>query len=84
VFDVSFMLKSDIDPKLIKFFIEIVEWQERSLELHINFTNPLLISQGLKDDLMVLSIKNPLLFVSAETLRPIPNNKLALLVEMPR
>ena len=64
VVDFQFIVKSDEDPDEIKFFLNIVEWSERSIELFINFTSPLVISKGRNNDAIICNFKNPNLFIS--------------------
>ena len=43
--------------------------------LSINYSKPLAISKGSSADLMKIKVKDPLLFVSAETLKPLSRSK---------
>ena len=46
VLDIMFLLKSDIEPEDIKYYLMIHEWTPNHIKVFINFTNPLIISQG--------------------------------------
>ena len=68
--DIRFVLRSDLDPKDLKYSIVVEEWTETKFKLKINFTDPFLISQGEERDVAYISIKNPALFVSKKTGKP--------------
>tara|TARA_B110000285_G_C14829357_1_gene470166 strand:+ start:310 stop:588 length:279 start_codon:yes stop_codon:yes gene_type:complete len=61
------VLKSDVNPEDVKYFLKIEEWNEDSISILMNFTTPLLISQGLERDEVYMDIINPYLFISKET-----------------
>ena len=44
-----------------------MKWTPRELDVFINFTNPLLISNGLLSDKITIAIKDSSLFTSAVT-----------------
>ena len=46
IFDLKFLLKSDMEPEDIKYFLLIQDWTPTELKVKVNFTNPLLISNG--------------------------------------
>ena len=48
--DFKFVLRSDLDPKDIVYYLELVDWQMDHLDIYVNFTEPLLISKGLIQD----------------------------------
>lgn len=64
IFDFRFVLKSDIDPKDIKYTVAITAWEKKSIKIFVNFTNPLAISQGDERDTVYITIKNPAWFKS--------------------
>ena len=84
VFDISFILKSDIDPKNISYAVEIKEWTEYKVSLAFNFSDPLLISQGTENDLVSLVVKNPYLFVTEDTVTPLSKERKQVILELPR
>lgn len=49
-FDFIFILKSEVDPAEIKYFLEITYWDEYQVNVFMNFSNPLLISKGIFKD----------------------------------
>ena len=65
VMDFEFFLKSDmVDSEDIKYFLKMKNWTENSFDISINFTDPMIISQGEFRDEFKMVIKNPYLFVS--------------------
>ena len=44
VLDLKFIVKSDIDPTTIKYYLHMREWTENHLKIFINFTDPFQIS----------------------------------------
>lgn len=50
----------------------------------MNFTNPLEVSQGVEEDLVLCTINTPELFVSAETGEKLSNDKLTMVKSIPR
>lgn len=63
----DFIMKSDVNPEDIEYSILLNEWTPSVFDIAINITTPLLISKGLYRDTLYVKIKNPSLFVSAET-----------------
>ena len=47
IMDLEFVLRSDLKIEDVKFYLSITEWTEYEMQVFVNFTNPLLISQGL-------------------------------------
>ena len=41
LFDIKFIMKSGVDPKLVEYYLEANTWNATHFELSINFTNPL-------------------------------------------
>ena len=60
-------MKSDVDPSLIGYNLILNEWTASHLDVKLNITTPLLISIGEESDTVFVKVKNPSLFVSAET-----------------
>lgn len=67
VMDFTFISLEEIDYSKLVYYLEIEKWTEQEIDLRINFTNPLMISNGIKEDLVICRIKNRKLFVSKET-----------------
>ena len=84
IFAVRFILSSNIDPKDIKYFLEIKKWDATGLDIFVNFTDPMLISRGEERDLIEITIKRPQLFVSAETGEMIDTSDLVFYQTIPR
>ena len=70
ILDLRFVLKSGINPDDIKYQLIIKEWTEDKFVIKVNFSDPYQISQGEERDAAFISVKNPALFVSAETGKP--------------
>ena len=51
----------------MRFSLDLTDWREDGIDLLINFTNPEIVSQGKQSDKVQMIIKNPNLFISAET-----------------
>jgi hypothetical protein len=62
VFDIVFVLKSDVEPTEIGYFLEIEQWDEYGIKVFINFTNSMLISKGLSEDEVICTVLNKNLF----------------------
>ena len=84
VMNVNLVIHSKVDPAKIKYFIEIVKWTSDDFEIFLNFTNPLLLSQGSQPDEVYLSVKNPYLFLSKATGEPINTKNLDIHSYIPR
>lgn len=65
--ELDFIMKSDVDPKDIGYNIYINEWTPSKFDVTVNITTPLIISLGEQRDTVYVKIKNPSLFISAET-----------------
>ena len=65
--ELTFIMKSDVDPKEIGYNIILNEWTASHIDIKLNFTNPELLSIGAESDTVFVKIKDPSLFVSAET-----------------
>jgi hypothetical protein len=84
VADVSLVINSNVDPKDIKYFLTITHWTEEGIGILMNVTTPLLISKGTKRDQAVFRIKNPSLFISEKTGKPIGGGNLVMTTSLPR
>lgn len=63
----KFVLKSDINPEDIKYFMTIESWTPRKLKIKVNMTDPTIISKGMERDTIYLKIKNSDMYRSAES-----------------
>ena len=80
----EFLLKSDQDPSNFKYDLFIKNWTETGMVLHINFTDPLIVSQGKLFDEALIKVKNRNLFVSQETGKKYPQNDGGIIDQFPR
>lgn len=62
ILSLRFMLKSEINPEDIKYYLELISWTETNMEIFVNFTDPLIVSKGNNQDRIVCMIKNKHLF----------------------
>ena len=67
ILELDFIMKSDVDPSTIGYNIILHEWTASYIDIELNFTNPLVLSIGEEPDTVFVKIKNPALFISAET-----------------
>ena len=55
----------------MEFFVDLVDWNEKSIELQFNFSKPLIISQGEVLDKVYIKIKDRSWFVAKESGWPV-------------
>lgn len=79
-----FVLNSGVNPDDIKFFLEITDWNEQGMELFINFTNPLLISQGILKDQVICKVLNKKLFMSYDGREVLRSDRIYIQEKIPR
>lgn len=60
--DIQLILKSDIEIENIEYFLEVKNWTTVSMDVFINFTDPLLISKGRFLDEVICKVLNRDLF----------------------
>lgn len=65
IIGLEFTVQSDVNPKKLQYYIEIIEWTTQNLKLKFNFADTSKISQGLMNDKMSIQIKNPTYFASS-------------------
>lgn len=70
--DFSFILNSEEEQRDIQFTLALKDWQEESLQVQVNFTDPLIISKGLSLDQVLCRVRRRDLFVSKMTGKIIP------------
>ena len=58
---------SEGKSKDLGYFLTVDSWDQRGIVLSVNFTNPLMISQGKFNDKVTFHILDANFFVSAET-----------------
>jgi hypothetical protein len=61
------VLKSEISTKDLKYFMTLKEWTGRAVIIGVNFTKPLMISAGSKNDQVKVEVLDQIYFVSAES-----------------
>jgi hypothetical protein len=44
--NITFVVKSDVDPSEIEYYLMLEKWEIDDLWVRINFTQPLLVSKG--------------------------------------
>jgi hypothetical protein len=59
--------KSEISTKDLKYFMTLQEWTSKYVVIGVNFTKPLMISAGSKNDQVKIDILDKIYFVSAES-----------------
>ena len=84
IMTVEFLVRSDKNPSDLKYYLGIEEWSEEGIRLYLNFTNPLEVSQGVEEDLVLCTITTPELFVSAADNVPLGGDKLTMVQAFPR
>jgi hypothetical protein len=55
----NFIVKSDIEPSDLQFFLTLEQWYERDMWIRINFTEPLYVSKGKYNDAVIIEFKTP-------------------------
>jgi len=63
IMDFQFVRNSKAEDP-IEFFISLTNWTEHKLEVLVNFTKPILISNGAQLDQVLIKIKNRDYFIS--------------------
>jgi hypothetical protein len=69
-----FVVKSDIEPSDLQYFLTLEQWSERDMWIRINFTEPLYVSKGKYNDAVIIDFKTPQLIrtkVGGKTLKSI-------------
>ena len=62
--EIQFVMKSDLDPSQIEYYLTLDEWDTDKVTLKVNFAEPLLVSKGVSRDSVTVDIKEPSLFRS--------------------
>ena len=61
---IQFIMKSDLDPSQIEYYLTLDEWNTDKVTLKVIFAEPLLVSKGVSRDSVSVEIKEPSLFRS--------------------
>jgi len=72
------------DASEISYDVFINKWDENGIDLQLNFSNPLAVSQGRGNDKAMVSIKNPGLFVSKSSGKMIQAENALAVQNVPR
>lgn len=56
-----------MNPKLVKYNIQLLDWTTKELELLVDFADPSMISKGTLNDKIEIKVRNPTYFVSDES-----------------
>lgn len=84
ILDFTFVMKSDVDPRALKFYVSLEEWTEDKFNVSLKFEDPMLISQGQERDTVFIKVKNKNYFISQETGLPIDTSNLLIKQTLPR
>lgn len=72
------------DSNFILYTLDLIRWDKRGMEILINFTDPLMISNGENRDSVEFVIKNPMQFVSELTGLPLSQEKVQITKTIPK
>ena len=68
LFLIELALYSPIAQQHLNYTATLHSWEASRIQIHLNFSDPLLISQAEIDDILIFSINDPSVFVSNITL----------------
>jgi hypothetical protein len=68
----------------VTFYLTLKSWTSSNMEINMNFSDPLAVSDGINPDNIVVTIKNPDLFISKETFQKLPGDRTMMAIRMPR
>ena len=83
IMDVKFKSAGE-DSNFVLYTLDLLSWDKNGIEIHINFTNPLAISNGGNRDGIEFVIKNPAQFVSAATGKTLSPEKAVIYETIPK
>lgn len=83
IMEMIFLLNSDQNQEDIGYFLELIEWTEAAMKVHINFTNPLLVSNGEVPDVIFAKIKNTHMFQAKNSNERLFANQAYLRYQLP-
>ena len=84
LFNVNLVMKSDVDITNLTYYLKVDSWTPSKLEVSVNFSDPMLISQGAMRDSMYLTVKKPEFFISGLSYKQFDTSKTILKVNLPR
>ena len=83
IMDVKFKSAGE-DSNFVLYTLDLLSWDKNGIEIHINFTNPLAISNGATRDSIEFIIKNPAQFISERTGKSLLPEKSVLSKTIPK
>lgn len=84
ILDIDFISRNDDEGSSKEFFLEMTDWGPRGIDIFVNFTDPLSVSQGEGGDTMACTIKNPSMFVPEGGGEPLSADKAMVVSEVPK
>jgi len=75
---------SDTDVDEMPFEIYLVDWSEEAIKFQLIFDHPLNVSRGDELDFLTFKVLQPSLFISSESLEPLPEENLKFRYPIPR
>ena len=70
--DIKFITQEESN---ITFYLTLKSWTSTGMDININFSDPLQVSKGINRDNIVITIKNPDLFISKETMQKLTDDR---------
>lgn len=83
ILEILLEINSNVDPNDIQYSLEITDWTEKNMKLHLNFTNPLMVSKGLIPDVIFAKIKNTHMFQAKHSNERLSADRKYLRYELP-
>jgi hypothetical protein len=83
VLNLTYVSSNVNDEKRTEYFYTLKNWTIFGIELQVNFSNPLQVSNGINKDKMVIQIVNSILFTSASSGTEIPQDRLLYTATIP-
>lgn len=70
VVDLTFITETDQETNPIGFSLEMEDWNENGIGIKVNYDDPLMVGKG--NDQIMTTLKNPDLFMSADSGESLP------------
>lgn len=61
--EVKFVMKSDLEPEDLTYYLTLDDWQDKEVKVKVNFVEPLLVSKGNNKDQVIVNIKEASIFI---------------------
>ena len=84
LFELQFVLKSELEPEDIKYYLEIDKWTPKEVRILVNFTDPAMVSKGMERDTIYIKVKNSDMFKSKKTGKSLDMSKAVIKQTIPR